>query len=139
MLHDRNFQLQSEQKHFVFGIIPFKKQKAGDTYVGCKTKPFAVKQINKMKHHALYLRLVAQFSQHDEDFSPLANDSATPYRGNQSAKTSSWSGAKTDDSSREGKFSSSATSTCYGLLRVSVTFSFIKYCFPLIIRGLWTS
>ena len=67
MLHDRNFQLQSEQKHFVFGIIPFKKQKAGDTYAGCKTKPFAVKQINKMKHHALYVRLVAQFSQHDED------------------------------------------------------------------------
>ena len=43
-------------------------------------------------------------------FSVLANDSVTPYRGNQSEKTCSWSGAKTDDSRRaKKKFPSSVS------------------------------
>lgn len=105
VFHDRYFPSQSEQKHFLFGIIPFEKYKAGNS---CKTKPFAVKPTkNKMKHHAVYPRLVAGFAtwrvQIDKHFSPLANDSTAPYRGSQSEKTSSWSGAKNDDSQRENK------------------------------------
>ena len=74
-------------------------------------------------------------------FSVLDNDSVTPYRGNQSEKTCSWSGAKTDDSRRAKKKNFRRLwATCYGLLRVSVTFSFIKYRFPsILVKTQWHS
>ena len=71
---------------------------------------FAVKQLHEMKHGTHHTRGLSQSSQHDENISVLANDSVTPYRGNQSEKTCSWSGAKTDDSRRaKKKFPSSVS------------------------------